>query len=142
MKIGNLADLTGLSVHTIRYYEKIGLLPDASRDAGGRRQYGMEIANWLTFLKHLKATGMGIANMVRYAQLRAEGPQTAAARRHMLEDQRIAMQQQIDALQATLPVLDQKIEIYKDMEKAHVMEADHARNANTIPRIHQPDERS
>nr|WP_321454497.1 MerR family transcriptional regulator [uncultured Cohaesibacter sp.] len=135
MKIGNLSQLTGLSVHTIRYYEKIGLLPDASRDAGGRRQYGMEIANWLTFLKHLKATGMGISNMVRYAQLRAEGPQTASDRKQMLEEQHKTVLQQIKDLQATLPVLEQKIEFYKDMEKAHVMEADNERDTSTIPRI-------
>ena len=137
MKIGNLARLTGLSVHTIRYYEKIGLLPDASRDEGGRRQYGMEIANWLTFLKHLKSTGMGISDMVRYAQLRAEGSQTATARRQMLEDQQAKVRQQIKELQDTLPVLDKKIEIYKDMEQAHVMEADHERDTSTIPRIQQ-----
>ncbi len=141
MKIGNLARLTGLSVHTIRYYEKIGLLPDASRDAGGRRQYGMEIASWLTFLKHLKATGMGISDMVRYAQLRAEGPHTATARREMLEAQQQTVLKQIEDLQATLPVLDQKINFYRDMEKAHVMEAGHATDTSKIPRIRQSGKR-
>nr|WP_321462311.1 MerR family transcriptional regulator [uncultured Cohaesibacter sp.] len=141
MKIGNLAKLSGLSVHTIRYYEKIGLLPDAPRDAAGRRQYGMEISGWLSFLKHLKATGMGISQMVRYAQLRAEGPQTASARRQMLEEQHLEVIRQIEDLRETLPVLEKKIAIYKDMEKAHVMEADHERDTSTIPRIRRSDQR-
>ncbi|SNY91863.1 DNA-binding transcriptional regulator, MerR family [Cohaesibacter sp. ES.047] len=141
MKIGDLAAKTGLSVHTIRYYEKIGLLPDAHRDAGGRRQYGMEITNWLTFLKHLKTTGMGISRMVRYARLRAEGPHTATERRQMLEDQRADVQTQIRRLQETLPVLDKKIAIYLDMENAHIMEASNDRSTKQIPRVQPASER-
>lgn len=125
MKIGELAQKSGLSVHTIRYYEKVGLLPHAHRDASGRRQYGEEIANWLGFLAALKSTGMGIADMVRYAQLRAKGDETATERRQMLEAQREKVLRQIDDLQSTLPILERKIEIYCDMEKAHIMEANH-----------------
>ena len=124
MKIGDLATLSGLSVHTIRYYEKVGLLPEAHRDAGGRRQYGSDIADWLRFLGHLKSTGMGIADMVRYAQLRAQGPETAEERRKMLEDQHENVRDQIAALQSTLPILERKIAIYRDIERAHILEAD------------------
>lgn len=125
MKIGDLAALSGLSVHTIRYYEKVGLLPKAHRDGGGRRQYGAEIADWLRFLGHLKSTGMGIADMVHYAKLRAQGPETAKDRRLMLEDQRQKVMDQIASLQATLPILEHKIALYQDIEKAHLLEADH-----------------
>ena len=135
MKIGDLAKLTGLSVHTIRYYEKIGLLPDAHRDNGGRRQYGMEISNWLIFLKNLRSTGMGISDMVRYAQLRADGPGTAVQRRQMLEAQREKVLAQIEELTTTLPVLEAKIAIYHDMENAHVMEASHERDTSNIPKF-------
>ncbi|WP_316858869.1 MerR family transcriptional regulator [uncultured Cohaesibacter sp.] len=135
MKIGDLSRHCGLSIHSIRYYEKIGLLPPAHRDAGGRRQYSMEIAGWLSFLKSLKATGMGISDMVRYAQLREMGPQTARERRQMLERQRIKVLRQIDTLKATLPVLDTKIETYLDLEKASMMEADHEQQTNTIPLV-------
>ncbi|WP_319530622.1 MerR family transcriptional regulator [uncultured Cohaesibacter sp.] len=142
MKIGDLSEKTGLSVHTIRYYEKIGLMPDAHRDAGGRRQYGLEITTWLTFLKHLKTTGMGIKDMVRYARLRAEGPHTAPERRQMLEDQKAKVVAQIQSLEATLPVLDKKIAIYHDMEQAHIMEASHDRSTRTIPRVRSSNQRA
>nr|WP_321445805.1 MerR family transcriptional regulator [uncultured Cohaesibacter sp.] len=131
MKIGDLASLSGLSVHTIRYYEKVGLLPKAHRDGGGQRQYGTEITKWLRFLGHLKATGMGIADMVRYAQLRAQGPQTAKERRLMLEEQQQKVIDQIATLQATLPILEHKIALYHDIEQAHILEADHDKTATT-----------
>lgn len=135
MKIGDLSRHCGLSVHSIRYYEKIGLMPEAHRDAGGQRQYSMEIANWLSFLKNLKSTGMGISDMVRYAQLRAQGPQTAQERREMLERQRERVIEQIETLTATLPILDQKIEIYRDMEQSHIMEASHEHSSEDIPKL-------
>ena len=134
MKIGDLANLSGLSVHTIRYYEKVGLLPLAHRDSGGRRQYSSEIAGWLRFLRSLKSTGMGISEMVRYAQLRAKGPQTAFDRRKMLEIQREKVTEQIALLQSTLPILDKKIDIYRDMERTHIMEADHDNTTESNPK--------
>ncbi|PLW75797.1 MerR family transcriptional regulator [Cohaesibacter celericrescens] len=135
MKIGDLANLSGLSVHTIRYYEKVGLLPPAHRDTGGQRQYSSEIAGWLRFLRHLKSTGMGISDMVRYAQLRAKGTETAQERRQMLEIQRDKVVQQIALLQSTLPILDKKIDIYRDMERAHIMEADHDNRSKPKKRV-------
>ena len=135
MKIGDLSRHCGLSVHSIRYYEKIGLLPKAHRDAGGRRQYSMEIAGWLSFLKHLKATGMGIADMVRYAQLRAQGPQTSGERCAMLEAQRGKVEEQIAVLQSVLPVLDKKIAFYHDQARSSVMESGHEDTTNHIPRL-------
>jgi len=60
MKIGELAKRTGLSAHTIRYYERIALLPRAERDYGGQRDYDESILAWISFLKRLKATGMPI----------------------------------------------------------------------------------
>ena len=67
MKIGNLAKRTGLSAHTIRYYERIGLLPRADRDSSGQRDYGASILVWIEFLGRLKTTGMPIREMLRYA---------------------------------------------------------------------------
>ncbi|HAT85156.1 MerR family transcriptional regulator [Cohaesibacter gelatinilyticus] len=132
MKIGDLAKLSGLSVHTIRYYEKVGLLPSAHRDAGGRRQYGHDIVRWLDFLAALKRTGMGIADMVRYAQLRSKGPETGQQRKTMLQVQRQKVLDKISDLEATLPVLDHKIMLYDDMERQHLMEQnDHDNSEHT-----------
>jgi DNA-binding transcriptional MerR regulator len=138
MKIGDLAKVSGLSVHTIRYYETIGLLPRPHRDGSGHRQYGTDILGWLDFLGHLKSTGMGIADMVAYARLRDEGAHTAEARRTMLETQKDKVEAQIALLQSTLPILEKKIALYHDMEHAHLLEADNARQSSSTI---QPDHR-
>ena len=79
MKIGELARRSGLTGHTIRYYERIGLLPRAPRDRAGRRDYDAAILDWIEFLGRLKTTGMPIREMLVYARLRAEGASTAGA---------------------------------------------------------------
>ena len=80
MKIGELAKRSGLSAHTIRYYERIGLLPYAVRDQSRRRDYDTSILTWIEFLGRLKSTGMPIRDMLRYAELREKGG-TEAQRR-------------------------------------------------------------
>ena len=117
MKIGELAKRSGLSAHTIRYYERIGLLPVPDRDAGGWRDYSPSILVWIAFLIRLKTTGMPIRDMVRYAELREAGVKTAPDRRTILEDHRDAVRTQIAALQACLLVLDTKIDGYAETEK-------------------------
>ncbi len=71
MKIGTLARRSGLSAHTLRYYERIGLLPYADRDGSGQRDYDASILNWIEFLGRLKAANMPIREMLRYAELDA-----------------------------------------------------------------------
>jgi DNA-binding transcriptional MerR regulator len=88
MKIGELAKRTGLSAHTIRYYERIGLLPYADRDRSSQRDYDAPILTWIEFLGHLKTTGMPIRDMLRYAALRERGVGTEAERCDMLKQQR------------------------------------------------------
>ena len=78
MKIGELAKRSGLSAHTIRYYERIGLLPYADRDQSGQRDYDASILVWIEFLHRMKTTGMPIREMLRYAALRAGGVETEA----------------------------------------------------------------
>ncbi|PJI93043.1 MerR family transcriptional regulator [Yoonia maricola] len=116
MKIGELARRSGLSTHTIRYYERIGLLPRADRDGGGRRNYDASILNWIEFLERLKTTGMPIRDMLRYAKLRDLGDQTGPDRRALLEEHRTVVRAKVAALQACLLVLDTKIDGYVDTE--------------------------
>lgn len=124
MYIGDLARLTGLSVDTLRWYEKIGLIPAPLRDRGGRRVYGEDVLAWIDFLGRLKTTGMSIADMRRYARLRAAGPPTIPARRALLERHRSAVAVEIAALEASLAVLDGKIETYRATEAAEAAGAD------------------
>ncbi|MFS8181613.1 MerR family transcriptional regulator [Pseudovibrio denitrificans] len=113
MRIGELSRKSGFSVDTLRYYEKIGLMPRAYRDSGGRRLFEPADLRWLTFLRRLKETGMGIQERLRFAVLRERGEDTMAERKEMLEDHREVVAQQIESLQQTLQLLDDKITYYQ-----------------------------
>lgn len=117
MKIGELARRSGLSAHTIRYYERIGLLPYADRDRSRQRDYDASILTWIYFLGRLKTTGMPIREMLHYAALREEGAGTEAERRILLERHREQVRARVAELEACLLVLDTKIAGYADIEK-------------------------
>jgi DNA-binding transcriptional MerR regulator len=117
MKISELAKRTGLSAHTIRYYERIGLLPFADRDTGGQRDYDETVLVWIGFLKRLKTTGMPIREMLQYAELRAQGDQTGPERRALLEQHRERVRAHLAELEDSLLVLDTKIDSYVEAEK-------------------------
>ncbi|MFD9899066.1 MerR family transcriptional regulator [Mesorhizobium sp. NPDC059025] len=117
MKIGELAKRSGLSAHTIRYYERIGLLPHADRDQSGQRDYDASILTWMEFLDRLKTTGMPIREMLRYAALRERGGDTEAERGALLEQHRERVRAHVAKLQACLLVLDTKIAGYAGMKQ-------------------------
>jgi DNA-binding transcriptional MerR regulator len=117
MKIGELAKRSGLTTHTIRYYERIGLLPYADRNRSQQRDYDGSILVWIEFLGRLKATGMPIREMLRYATLRDSGAKTSAQRRELLEQHRERVRANVAELQASLLVLDTKIAGYADVEE-------------------------
>ncbi|MBN9066676.1 MAG: MerR family transcriptional regulator [Rhizobiales bacterium] len=117
MKIGDLARRSGLSAHTLRYYERIGLLPYADRDRSGQRDYGAEILTWIEFLGRLKTTGMPIRDMLRYAELVGGGKDTLGQRRRMLEEHRERVRAHMADLKACIRVLDGKIAFYTEAEE-------------------------
>jgi DNA-binding transcriptional MerR regulator len=117
MKIGELAKRSGLSAHTRRYYERIGLLPYADRDRSGQRDYDASILVWIEFLHRMKTTGMPIRDMLRYAALRDGGAKTEAERRVLLERQRVRVRTHLGELQECLLVLDAKIAGYAGVKK-------------------------
>lgn len=118
MRIGEMAAATGLSVDTLRYYERIGLLPRPARDGAGHRVYQARDLDWLQFLMRLRDTGMPLTEMRRYAALRAAGPATAPARRDLLAAHRAAVREKLARWTACLSVLDAKITAYdqKDIQ--------------------------
>jgi DNA-binding transcriptional MerR regulator len=116
MRISQVAAKTGLSIDTLRFYEKIGLIEPPPRDGAGRRDYPEEVLGWIRFLAQLNATGMKQADRVSYARLRAEGAATVLERRRMLEAHRSHMQAQMQALEETLALMDRKVALYRDME--------------------------
>jgi len=116
--IAQAAERSGLSAHTLRYYERIGLIHPVGRGANGHRRYGRDDLDWLALLIKLRATGMPIRQMVEYAELVREGAHTAARRREMLEAHREAISAQLTELNETAAVLDHKIAMYREMENS------------------------
>ncbi|GAA3190923.1 MerR family transcriptional regulator [Dactylosporangium siamense] len=110
--IAEVADQTGLTAHTLRYYERAGLLDPPERDWNGHRRYSERDISMLRLLTRLRATGMTIAEMRRYAELCRVGPATFDERRELLEDHRRQVQQKIAELQTDLALIEYKISVY------------------------------
>ncbi|RBW51537.1 MerR family transcriptional regulator [Phaeobacter gallaeciensis] len=120
MKISEVAAQTGLSVDTLRFYEKIGLIDPPPRDDGGRRDYNTEVLGWIRFLDQLNATGMKQADRVTYADLRRQGPETYAVRREMLEAHRVEVASKLEQLCQTLDLMDAKVALYQKLEQEQI----------------------
>ncbi|MFI5665390.1 MerR family transcriptional regulator [Streptomyces sp. NPDC051704] len=103
---------TGLTQHTLRWYERIGLMPHVDRSHSGQRRFSDKDLHWLAFVGKLRATGMSVADMVRYAELVREGEHTVDQRRELLEQTRREVRARITELNDALAVLDFKIEMY------------------------------
>lgn len=119
LKISEVSRKTGLSIDTLRFYEKIGLIDPPPRDGAGRREYDPDILGWVAFLDQLNATGMKQADRIRYARLRAQGAATYRERRDMLERHRDVIRAQLAQLQNTLALMDRKVAHYRDLEQEH-----------------------
>lgn len=117
LSIRQTADVTGLSVHTLRYYERIGLLGPLPRGGDGHRRFRAEDLTWIAFLGRLRATGMTIRDMVRFAQLRRQGPRTVGLRRRMLEAHAADVERKMAVLGESLRVVREKIVTYQTMER-------------------------
>ena len=116
LTISEVAARTGLSAHTLRYYERIGLLDPVARASGLQRRYGVADLAWLGFVQRLRATGMSIRDMQRFAELRRAGPSTVRARRELLEVHRDEVVERIEELQRDLQTLTEKIAHYDALE--------------------------
>ncbi len=110
--IGDFSKLTGLGIHTLRYYEHEGLITP-ERNAGNRRRYSDKDLTWIAFIKRLKDTGMPIKEIKRYAELRAAGDSTLSERMKMLVQHRQTLNEQIAQLQEHKIKLDEKIAFYR-----------------------------
>ena len=110
--IREVSELTGISAHTLRYYERIGLLGRVPRARNGHRAYGDTELGVLRFLRHLQATGMPIRDMQAYARLLRQGDSSLAARKQMLEAHHAAVRARIAELTDVLGLLERKITYY------------------------------
>lgn len=123
--IAQAATRSGLSIDTLRYYERIGLVEPPARDAGGRRTYTDDDLGWLYFLTRLRTTGMPIRMMREYAQLRHLGVGTSARRRQILVEHRAGVRERIAELQSCVETLDYKIQNYEQIERCLPQTAAH-----------------
>ncbi|WP_063838289.1 MerR family transcriptional regulator [Saccharothrix sp. ST-888] len=114
--ISEVAAASGLTAHTLRWYERIGLLDPIDRSYSGQRRYSDADLNRLGFLNRLRLTGMPVADMLRYVELARAGDQTVEARRDLLVEHREEVRQKLADLHATLAVLDYKINIYTGLQ--------------------------
>lgn len=126
--IAEAAHRSGLSIDTLRYYERIQLIDPPARDSGGRRAYSDDDLVWLEFLTKLRMTGMPIRMMREYAKLRHQGMSSAGRRKAILVEQRTEVLSRIVELNSCLDVLNYKIANYEQCEQAVVTEP-HAASA-------------
>jgi DNA-binding transcriptional MerR regulator len=122
--IAEAARRTGVSVHTLRYYERAGLVvTTVDRTASGRRRYRKLDLDWIKVCTRLRATGMPIRGIRRYAQLVAAGRGNEEDRLALLESHRAEVLARIAELQENLELIDHKIDVYRGRMAAG--DADH-----------------
>lgn len=110
--ISDISKKTGLSIHTLRYYEQIGLLKNIHRNQSGRRVYTKLDLEWLEWVKRLKSTGMPLEKMQDFARFRLQGEQTLKQRQDLLIAHSFQLKQEIQRLQQEQSIVDYKIEAY------------------------------
>lgn len=110
--IAEVAARIGLTAHTLRYYERIGIVPRVARASSGHRRYSATDVQFLALLAHLHATGMPIRRLLAYARLVRRGDATIAARRALLDEHRCDVEAKLAHLQATHLLICKKLEIY------------------------------
>jgi DNA-binding transcriptional MerR regulator len=114
LTIAEAAKASGLSPHALRYYERAGLLDAIDRNGGGHRRYRDEDLERIRFLTKLRATGMPIREVRRYAELMKQGEATNAERLALLEAHREAVLAQLEETARNLDLIEWKINFYRD----------------------------
>ena len=112
MTIKEASQVTGVSADTLRYYERIGLIPQVPRNESGIRNYDEASIGWINFIKCMRGAGLPIEALIEYVALCKEGDKTEASRKAILVEQRDILQQRIESLQKTLVKLNYKIDNY------------------------------
>src|SRR5436305_9394151 len=115
--IRTMAERCGMTAHTLRYYERVGLIQPVGRARNGHRRYSEADAAWLNFLHCMRATDMSIREMQRYAALREMGETTTEQRRQLLEEHQAAIASRMAALERAHALLTQKIANYRIIEE-------------------------
>lgn len=116
--ISEVAEKMNLTAHTLRYYDKEGLLPFVERSAGGVRIFKESDFSWLTIIECLKATGMPIKDIKTYIDWSMQGDSTLQQRYEMFLERKAIVEAQMAELQKTLDTINYKCSYYEDTLKA------------------------
>ena len=113
MKIAEVSEQYGISLDTLRYYERIGLIPPVTRNESGIRDYNELDVRRVEFVKCMRSAGLPIEVLIEYIGLVQRGDQTIEARKDILVEQRELLVSRMEQMQKTLDILDHKIEVYE-----------------------------
>lgn len=115
MTIGEASKKFEISTDTLRYYERIGLIPPVPRNKSGLRDYDEDSCNWINFIKCMRSAGMPIEALIEYVQLFQMGDSTIGARKSLLVEQLKNLEVKRDNIQYTIDRLNTKIQHYDDI---------------------------
>ncbi len=114
MKIAEVSEHYGLSTDTLRYYERIGLIPPVNRNGSGIRDYTDLDVRRVEFIKCMRSAGLPLEVLIDYMELVQQGDRTIEARKDILREQRNLLAVRIQEMQQTLDLLDHKIQVYEN----------------------------
>ena len=112
MTIAEVSQKYGLSADTLRYYERIGLIPPVPRTKSGIRDYGQDSCSWIELMKCMRSAGVQIEALIEYVALFQQGDETITARKNLLMEQRDQLMARMADMQASLDRLNDKIDRY------------------------------
>lgn len=115
MKISEVSERYGISADTLRYYERIGLIPLVDRNESGIRDYSDANVEWVNFIKRMRGAGLSVEALIEYVGLVLQGDQTIETRKEILKEQREFQITRLEEMQKTLDTLNHKICIYEDI---------------------------
>ena len=116
MTIAEVSKKYDLTQDTIRYYERIGLLPEIPRTKSGIRDFDEQSCKWVEFVKCMRSAGMPIEALIEYITLFKQGKNTVTARKQLLTEQREVLLEKQEEIKKTIERLDYKIELYNEIE--------------------------
>ncbi|PTM57791.1 MerR family transcriptional regulator [Desmospora activa] len=114
MMIAMVSEKFNISPDTLRYYERIGLIPRVSRNKSGIRDYSEEDCKWIEFILCMRGAGLPIEMLIEYVGLFQQGDETIEARKDLLIEQRKQLLKRLEDMQETLERLDNKIASYEE----------------------------
>jgi DNA-binding transcriptional MerR regulator len=112
MNIKEASKVTGISIDNLRYYERIGLIPEVPRTASGIRDYDEMSLHWIEFAIRFKRAGMPLDSIREYIQLALKGEATKEARREILLETKESMEEKMREIQESLDVINYKLDTY------------------------------